>query len=85
MNVHIERFNGGIIRVFANGETYGSKYIYTLPFKLLDNDPMMFEFVGVIQPPTPSQYREIARHLRSLGIRGFRERKSGANIGYKEL
>lgn len=76
-SAHLEMI-GGVIRVFAEGKQYGDEYEYAITFRTLAHDKA--EMIGVIQPPTISQWKAIQKCLKENGIKTFvltRKRSDG--------
>lgn len=83
---HMEYFEGGVIRVFADQAAYNvDPYLYAIAFKVTEEDAQTIELLGAIKAPTPSQYRAIAHEMRARGLKIIRRRVTGANPGIKEL
>ena len=90
MHATIERFSGGVIRLFKDDSSYGDPYEYALAFRNVDEDTI--EVVGVFSNergqsnvPLPHQCRVIRKLVREDGLRVVVERKSGANQGRREV
>ena len=56
---------GGVIRVFADGKTYGDKYEYSAAFRTLSNTRV--EVIGIMTAPTPSQWRAMSKCFVKAG------------------
>jgi hypothetical protein len=90
MHATIERFSGGVIRLFRDDSSYGDPYEYALAFKNIDEDTI--EVVGVFANehgqsnlPLPHQWRVMKDKFQEDGLRIRFERKSGAKRGIREV
>jgi hypothetical protein len=75
---HIETI-GGVIRVFPEGKKYGDPYEYSAAFRTLAHDKV--EVIGILNSPSPSQWRAIKKCLRENGFKTFvitRKREDGS-------
>lgn len=56
-----------LVRVFEPGDSYGQPYSYVATIRWLDPDTA--EVMGVLQAPTPAQWRAIRKALKQAGVR----------------
>lgn len=80
---HFEYFcrHGGLVRIYADGQTANDPYCFALPFKVIDDQTI--ELKGVWKCPRQCQVRALIKSCREVGLKVIRERKDGANPGYK--
>lgn len=65
MNVHIEPL-AGVLRVFDETSNYGDPYELALTVRYVDQTTI--EILGLDKPITPTHWRAIRQHLKTLGI-----------------
>jgi hypothetical protein len=65
MNAHFEPLSG-IVRVFADGNTYGDSYEWCATCRFLDQKRV--EILGVTKPMTPSIWRAIVERFGEMGV-----------------
>jgi len=66
MNAHLEPL-AAVLRVFPDGQTYGSPYIWSATVRYLGKDTV--EILGVCNPVTPKIRRAIIDEMRRQSIR----------------
>lgn len=87
---HVERVGrcenqcSGLMRIFEDGQVYGSPYRYVFPFRMIDDHTV--EVYGIAgRPPTPDEVRCALVECKRRGWRVVRERKCGARQGMREI
>jgi len=65
MNAHFEPLCG-VVRVFADGNTYGDSYEWAATCRFLD--PSRVEILGVAKPMTPAMWRAIVERFCEMGV-----------------
>lgn len=65
MNAHFEPLSG-IVRVFADGYSYGDSYEWAATCRFLD--PNKVEILGVTTPMTPGIWRAIVERFGEMGV-----------------
>jgi hypothetical protein len=72
------------MRIFEDGQVYGSPYRYVFPFRMIDDHTV--EVYGIAgRPPTPDEVRCALVECKRRGWRVVRERKCGARQGMREI
>ena len=80
----VQRFRGGLIRVFKDDAKYGDPYTYAFTFKEIEDG--LVEVVGVHGlPPTLSEGKAMLKAAKEAGLTVMKNRRSGANPGMREI
>ena len=74
MNVHIELL-AGVLRVFDETSNYGDPYELALTVRYMDQTTI--EILGLDKPITPTHWRAIRKHLKTIGIKKVILKRNG--------
>jgi hypothetical protein len=80
---HFDYFceHGGVIRIYADGQTTDDPFCFSLPFSVVDDQTI--ELQALWHCPRLCQVHALVKSCKEFGLHVERLRKSGANPGRK--